>query len=92
MAERVLAGDSIVLETQRYRYTRHGNLEDLWFNLSYSPVHDEHYAAGGGRAREIGSRSSFEASAGKKSKKSALYQGTTFSRAINVENTLGFSP
>jgi hypothetical protein len=25
-------------------------------------------------------------------KKSALYQGTTFSRAINVENTLGFSP
>jgi PAS domain-containing protein len=40
MAKRV-AGDSIVLENQRYRHTRHGILEDLWFNLSYSPVHDE---------------------------------------------------
>ena len=78
MAERVLAGDSIVLETQRYRYTRHGNLEDLWFNLSYSPVHDEHYAAGGGRPGEIGSRSSFEASAGKKSKKICFVSGHDF--------------
>jgi PAS domain S-box-containing protein len=41
MVERVLAGESLVLKDQCFRYTRHGSPEDLWFNLSYSPVHGE---------------------------------------------------
>ncbi|WP_158748257.1 PAS domain S-box protein [Acidobacterium sp. S8] len=41
MARRVLAGESIVLKDQRYRYIRHGRPEDRWFNLSYSPIHAE---------------------------------------------------
>lgn len=47
MAKRVLAGERIVLENQLYRYTRHDSPEDLWFNLSYSPVHDEDGAVAG---------------------------------------------
>lgn len=39
MASRVLAGESIVVSDQLFRYTREGAPEDRWFNLSYSPVH-----------------------------------------------------
>ena len=39
MAERVLKGESMVLTNQCYRYARQDTVEDLWFNLSYSPVH-----------------------------------------------------
>ena len=41
MAKRVLAGERILLEDQCYRYSRQGDPENLWFDLSYSPVRDE---------------------------------------------------
>lgn len=47
LARRVLTGERIVLEDQLYRYTRRGDPEDLWFDLSYSPVHDEKGAVAG---------------------------------------------
>ncbi len=47
MAKKVLSGEQIVLEDQLFKYSRHGNPEDLWFNLSYSPVHDDEGAVAG---------------------------------------------
>lgn len=38
MVQRVFAGESILLENQKFSYSRHGVPEELWFNLSYSPV------------------------------------------------------
>jgi PAS domain S-box-containing protein len=40
LAERVWRGERIVLEDQPYRYARHEKVEDLWYDLSYSPIHE----------------------------------------------------
>ena len=41
LAKRVLEGERIVLEDQLYRYTRSNVPENFWFDLSYTPIHDE---------------------------------------------------
>ncbi|MGB3305763.1 MAG: hypothetical protein WBA63_06240 [Thermomicrobiales bacterium] len=38
--ERVTAGETISVEDGLYPLIRHGVLEDAWFTLSYSPLHD----------------------------------------------------
>lgn len=38
--QRVRQGETVVFEDLPYRYTRDEHLIDTWFNLSYSPVHD----------------------------------------------------
>jgi PAS domain S-box-containing protein len=40
IAERVWSGERIVLEDQLYQYARQEKAEDLWYDLSYSPVHE----------------------------------------------------
>jgi PAS domain S-box-containing protein len=40
IAERVWRGERIVLEDQLYQYARQEKAEDLWYDLSYSPVHE----------------------------------------------------
>ena len=40
-------GESVYLENQLFRITRHGYMEDAYFTLSYSPIHTESGAVGG---------------------------------------------
>jgi PAS domain S-box-containing protein len=40
MAQRVWRGERIVLEDQLYRYALDEKVEELWYDLSYSPVHE----------------------------------------------------
>lgn len=39
-AERVLEGETLLLKDQVFRYTRHLQPDDFWFDLSYSPVRE----------------------------------------------------
>ena len=45
--ERIWRGERIVLENQLYRYTRHNDPENLYFDLSYSPVFAPDGSVGG---------------------------------------------
>ena len=40
MVERVKRGERVILHDIHYRYTRRDQAEDLWFDMSYSPVYD----------------------------------------------------
>jgi PAS domain S-box-containing protein len=47
MAERVWSGERIILEDQLFRYARQEKIEDMWYDLSYSPVHEADGRVGG---------------------------------------------
>lgn len=44
---RVFKGEPVALEDALYPITRHGSLENAWFNLYYTPVRDEKGAVAG---------------------------------------------
>jgi PAS domain S-box-containing protein len=44
---RVMAGESLSFKSALYQLNRSGQLEDAWFDASYSPVMDERGAVGG---------------------------------------------
>ncbi len=44
---RVWAGETVTLQDALYQVGRDGSLEDAWFTLSYSPLHDETGAIAG---------------------------------------------
>lgn len=43
----VRSGETVTFEDSLYPTTRHGYLEDAWFTLCYSPIHDEADEVGG---------------------------------------------
>ncbi len=47
LVARVFNGEHILLENQMFRYSRHDVPEDLWFDLSYSPVLGEEGSVSG---------------------------------------------
>lgn len=47
LANRVLQGETILLEDQIFRYTRRDQPEDFWFDLSYSPIRNVDGSIGG---------------------------------------------
>ena len=41
LVEKVWQGEQICLTDQPFQYTRENHLQDFWFDLSYSPIHDD---------------------------------------------------